>query len=213
MQFKIFILFLVPVLLINCEKEVNSIIDGRVIGRDGGPVEGAEIHLIYNLGTIVSKRAPNIIISFDVPSAGKVLFQTKHFWTNDIVEIPINNILPVGVHTVVLTDSLYTNGIYLYDIVTETSEEQRRFLKSVSPEELIYSKPRRITDNTGTFEIDINELGIGEVFRVQNETTVGTEFRISSLFKIIAIKNGEVIAQKTLEIDEDKGNELTLIAD
>lgn len=212
---RILFLTVLSISLSNCSKDEVQIIDGQVVSQNGDPIEGAEIHFVPTI-LDKAKLKPSTYISYTIPEASDVRLEMYTTWSGELIEVLVNAYQSAGAYAVQTTDSLYTNRLYEYrlSIFSIGAEQVKELFLAAPAEELIGTKPITTTDLSGHFELEIGEFAIGKEFATTTELGPDiTVRRVTNQVELIAIKDGIIIARKNIEVDEDKKNEVTLIAD
>lgn len=206
-------LFLSLLFIYGCgEGDFKGFTNGQLTKTGGAPISGAEIHVSYPNLSNQFKKKPTATISFSLPNASILSFKSSRFGSNEFIEgfeeIPFT----AGSHTIAIQDSLYTTGLYLYQIQSESFSAKHKFLMLRAEAQLLDNiMPLAITDNSGDFTLQTSVFGVGEELISYNESGVSTSLTIGSMIEFIAIKNGEIIARKKVRISNGLDNEISLI--
>ena len=176
------------------------------------PVSNAEIHILYANRSSARKVQPSTSINFSLPVTSEVSFSTKRFGANEKIESFSEVLFSAGHHTITLLDSLYTNGLYEYFLETGAASYQSK-IQIIRTEEQLKNSfiPLTYTDRSGSFEFQTAILGVGEKIDYTIETGESASYSIDNEIEFIAIKEGEIIARKTMLISNGAENEVSLI--
>ena len=157
---------------------------------------------------------PSTSIGYSLPIQSFVTLKTYSQWKNELIETLVNETKSAGSHTVSLSESLYTNRLYEYRLEVSRSTLDTMIVKEIMfikpAEALIGVKPITKTNNNGRFEIEIGELAIGKTFDLTSTNDFKETVRISDNIELIAIKDGEIISRKYIEVDEESLNSVVL---
>ena len=202
-----FILFLS--LIFGCGKgDFKGFTNGQLTEIGGAPISGAEIHVSYPGFFTQYKTKPTAYISFNIPEASQVSLKSYRFGSSEFIETLVDKSLPAGSHGAPISDSLYTNGMYSYKVESDNFSLERKMFLVRNTEDLLDNvAPLAFTDNSGDFSFQTSILGIDEIL-----STEISSFTVPSLIEFIAIKNGEIIARKTVRLSNGIDNEVSLVS-
>ncbi len=207
------VLFISILFFLGCNKSEQLVIVGQLVTEQGKTVSDAHIHFIPNLVSH-SKKMPSTSIGYSLPIQSFVTLKTYSQWKNELIETLVNETISAGSHTVSLSESFYTNRLYEYRLEVSRSSLDTTIVKeimSIKPAEaLIGVEPITKTNNNGRFEIEIGELAIGKTFDLTSTNNFKETVRISDNIELIAIKDGEIISRKYIEVDEESLNSVVL---
>lgn len=141
-------------------------IEGRVVDANGNPIADARIMLTYNLEDILDR--PTTVFSFNVPEDTEVKFWITQHNVADTLIVLLDSELTAGYHSVTW-DSKDTNGIMVmsnfYDYHLKIDEETttRKYLlnqyyHNIGGVAVQGYEPNAITDDSGKFKIDLDNL-------------------------------------------------------
>tara|TARA_R110002124_G_scaffold208776_3_gene375104 strand:- start:12553 stop:13185 length:633 start_codon:yes stop_codon:yes gene_type:complete len=204
------VIFLSFLLFAGCEEgDFKGFTNGQVKTVSGAPVANAEIHILYpDLETTFLKSKPSVVISFTIPQSGETTLDMYRFGTSILIENVVDTTLTSGNYTFPISENLYTNGVYNYEISAPNFKLRKRMFVLRPESELLNNvKPLAITDNNGNFLIQTSIFGVGEVFNSEISS-----LSIPSKIEFIAIKSGEIIARNTVRVSNGIDNEVELIA-
>ncbi len=200
-------------LFFGCNKSEQLVIEDQLATERGKPVSDAHIHFIPNLVSH-SKKMPLTSIRYSLPIQSFVTLKTYSQWKNELIETLVNETKRAGSHTVSLSESLYTNRLYKYRLEVSRSTLDTMIVKEIMSnkpaEALIGVEPITKTNNNGRFEIEIGELAIGKTFDLTSTNDFKETVRISDNIELMAIKDGEIIPRKYIEVDEERLNSVVL---
>jgi len=183
---------------------------GQVKTVNGVPIANAEIHILYpDLEKDQTKSKPSAVISFLIPQTGQTTLDIHRFGTSILIEKLVESELPAGKHSATLSESLYTNGVYEYDLSAPNLNLSKRIFVLRPESELLNGvEPLATSNNSGNFTFQTSVLGIGEKF---NSNHASQSVIVPSKIEFIAIKETEIIARKTVRISNGIDNEISLI--
>jgi hypothetical protein len=184
---------------------------GLVHDSQGNPVEGCGVHYMYSMTTSSlakrGKTCPSTTISFNIPTRSKVTIKIFRWFTQDTIATLIDDTLNAGLHTIVFDASKHTNGIYIYQLRTDTTV-QERFMSFLVTDvsALASSNPLVTTNSSGAFSIPFGVFGFSVPFQRTSVSglTLDTVY-ISHTIQIVLCKTGYLTAMKTITIDETNG--------
>lgn len=206
---KYLILLFCVITLVSCYKEdeddlkVYADIAG-VVDNGATPVEGAEIHIRSHFSpggfTEGESIGQGIPLRFNAANPGTYQINLFRLGVDEVLVELLNDSLSVGEHTVLIPDSILTNGVYIYRIVTPFNQTaQSNFLINKPDSALTATLPLTTTNSNGEFEITAEYLAIDETFfRGQDD-----RFTITDSLQIIVVMNEEIIARKNLTVGEE----------
>lgn len=215
MNFRSFLPVLLIPFLIACNKNEQPIIIGQVVSSSGEPIANAHIHVSYTIDESQVQSKSTKQIFFRNSKTGDVSLKSYRYWNNNLIETIVDQKLGPGHYSFTLTDTLYTDGIYYYELKTSSNTMTHKWLIARDDvTELIEVQPLCKTSKSGGFKMELEILGIGEKFELYAEHVpeVIAEQTITNRIEFIAIKNGQIIARETVQVKEEKGNNIRLVA-
>lgn len=212
-------LFFIAITVMHCDSDESAFISGQVVLKNGTPLSEVDIHYVPEISQndTLKEKLPSRSISFSIAQSGHVKLESFIDWNDQLVETLIDTRLSPGVYNAQINDSLYTNRIYNYKLSISNldSVSEHRFLFIKSANELIGVKPLVRTGIDGRFELEMEQLGIGEKF-VQTSVSspeINYEVTITNAIEFIAIKNGRIVAVEKVSLDESKQNDVQLVSE
>lgn len=193
------------------EGDFKGFTNGQLTTISGAPVANAEIHILYpDLQNRYPKAKPTASINFSLPQSGRVSLDTYRFGTSILIENVVSEELNPGTYSFTISDSLYTNGVYKYTLKAPRVDLSKKMLLLRKESDLLENIiPLATTNISDDFSIQTSVFGIGEIFSSERSSSSLT---VPSKIVFIAIKNGEVIARKTVRISNGIDNEVSMIA-
>jgi len=182
----------------------NHELYGNVVDEAGNPVEGVNVHYIFSFPyerleinrnqILLNSEAvpPSTIISFDIPTRQKVTVTILRWFTRDTITVLFDDTLNVGNHVITLNSQTMTNGLYIYQIKTDTEViEKRMIYLDLDVSRLITTNPLVKSNSAGSFVLPYGLLGFGISFdRVSSDGTPLPPIEISDTIQIVLFKPG-----------------------
>ncbi|MDR9415688.1 MAG: hypothetical protein RI564_05360 [Gracilimonas sp.] len=186
-------------------------IEGQIL-ENGAPVENAQIHFRNHLdpgGFLEESIGDSVTISFDSVFEGIYTARLYRFRADTAFITFFRDSLGLGAQNISIPDSILSNGIYAYEVISEVQNlGSRLFMVNKSDSALIGTLPVTTSDNSGDFTIDPANLAFGRNFNFSS----GFGFEVTDSLEIIVIKNGEVQINENIRVlpDEENYFEITL---
>ncbi|WP_020403603.1 hypothetical protein [Gracilimonas tropica] len=209
------VLLLLSVTVTGCFNQdtipVYNNVDGQVL-ENGEPVFGARIHFRNNYdpgGFTQQAIGDSVSISFrtniqDVYEAGLFRYSADSSFV-----IFFKDTLEAGQHNIQIPDSLMSNGVYGYEVFSETRYlGASLFLVNKPDSALIGTYPLTTTNFEGNFSLDAQKMALGQRFNFSD----GNRFQITDSIQIIVEKDRQIRAIKSVKVKPDAENffEITL---
>ena len=221
---RLFVRFLIPlpfltILLGSCNKDNNLVepggssfsLDGRVTDSLGNTIEGCGVHYIFSLASSplakIDETCPSTVIGFTLPERSKVTIKVLRLYTRDLISTPFDDTLDAGWHSVVYDGSDLTNGIYIYQIITDSTVSEHLVMQLETSVTLLEKTVPIVRSNSsGEFSLPYGVMGFGIPFPRSSVSgqTLDTVY-VSHTIQIVLSKTGYVTTVKTLTIDEGVG--------
>jgi hypothetical protein len=210
-------------LIFGCKKNDNPIstdklppyLYGQVVDTQGNPIEGAGVHYIFNFVSSplakLAKTCPSILIEFSIPTRSKVTLKILRWYTRDSIATLIDDTLDAGNHFLSLVASKITNGVYIYQLKTDTTVQENIFvLLNTDISSLINSTPLVATDSSGAFSLPNGIFGFTVPLTRTSATgtTIDTVY-ISHTLQVVIYKTGYTKLENTITINTTDGKRQT----
>ena len=222
MKFKylLVLLFALSLFSIQCkeptepEENNSQIINGKVIDKNGNPIEGVGVHYNYTVTSSVKKlQKENTLFNFPFYLEKKsfVTLSLYRYYTNDLLHTFINDTLESGNHSYQADVSDLTNGFYNYVLKIDTTEYKNTFSLNVTDiSKLIETKQLVKTNSNGEFSLPYELLGFNISFEQKDEQgNVISTSKVSPNIEIVLHKSGYQALVQPVSIDLNKEANLT----
>lgn len=156
---------------------------------------------------------PSTIISFEIPTRQKVTITILRWFTRDTITVLFDDTLIVGNHVFTLNSQTMTNGLYIYQIKTDTKViEKRMIYLELDVSRLITTNPLVKSNSTGSFVLPFGLLGFGISFeRVSPDGTPLPPYEISRTIQMVLYKPGYKTTIKDVTIPHNSSLKETFL--
>jgi len=216
-----FVLFIGLILMLSfalmmsgCKKNDNPISGeqpsqffyGQVADSQGNPLEGCGVHYIYTFTTSPLEKAGTTSssdsIKFTLPTRSKITIKILRWFTRDTIVTLVDDSLDAGYHAIAVDYTKFTNGIYIYQLTTDTSlVEARVNIIGTDISLLVNTTPLVTTNSSGSFKLPYGIFGFGLPWDQYGDGPVHSVY-ISHTIQIVLYKSGYLTTTKTITIDE-----------
>jgi hypothetical protein len=192
---------------------------GKIIHEDGIPVTEVKIHFIYSLTDVPLKNNPNpfeimpsTVIKFSLPSQSDVTIVILNYTRTDTIAVLHYPKSQPGSHSVTWDSKNrdgknITNGVYIYELITETfKNEHYMLLNSSDISYLTNAAYYYFSDQNGKFgfpysdqPFDVEFIRTGEA----DPTPIGKS-KINCQLFFVLIKDGYETLIEKIELDLSK---------
>ncbi|MEX0609388.1 MAG: hypothetical protein WD016_13785 [Balneolaceae bacterium] len=170
-----------------------------LVTENGSPVVDAEIHIKshFEPGGFVEGEVDEVEIGFTATASGVYALELYRLGSLQPFVTVFEDTLETGEQLLPIPDSLLSNGVYVYQIVTPLDQTaENNFLINKPDSALASTQPLTRTNSEGEFEISADYLAIESLFsRGQNE-----QFEITDSLQIIVVRDEEIVAKEFLQV-------------
>jgi hypothetical protein len=192
---------------------------GKISHEDGIPVNNVKIHFIYSLTDVPLKNnpdpfeiMPSTVIKFSLPAQTDVTIVILNYTRTDTIAVLHYPKSQPGSHNVTWDSKdrdgkNITNGVYLYELITETfKDEHYMLLNSSDISYLTNAAAYYSSDQNGTFGFLYSDQPFGVEFIRTSETdpTPIGKSKINSQLFFVLIKDGYQALFEKIELDLSK---------
>lgn len=176
-----------------------------VVLSGGQPVPGAQIHIRnhFDPGGFLVDTLNTVEIPFNGPSETRYVASIFHHGAETIRNTFFDDTLSSGPHTLIIPDSLLTNGVFGYEVKTEFANLTANLFLITKPDTLL---PGVLAfteaDPSGNFELNPDYLALGRVFN----STGGGRFQVTDSLQIIVTDSTQVLKVQTVQVKPDQAN-------
>mgnify|MGYP001587079875 FL=1 len=222
MKMKYSIVFLISLVLISIQcksptssQNISPIFTGKVIDKQGNPVQDVDVHYIYSAPSSALNKLQNvnsiIQITFIVEKRSLVSLSILRYLKNDSLKTIVNDTLEAGQYTYQVDISKFTNGIYVYRlIIAAVKIEKVFFYLNPDPSTLVQAEPLTRTNSKGEFSIPYELFGFDlPLTRTNEKGTIIDTTHISTTIQILLYKTGYNLLTQSITIDTKKETNLT----
>ena len=221
LRYFLFILFLVTIISFQCKSPTSSEIDspvlnGKVVDTHGHPVQNVDVHYIYSVPSSSLAKHENVqsslAITFRVNKRSMVSLEIFRYFRNDSLGRIVFDTLNAGQYSYQVDISKFTNGLYIYRLVIDTTKVEKVFF-CLNPDLsiLLQSVPLAETNSNGEFSLPYGLLGFDyPLVRVAENGTVIDTTHISLSIQLVLHKTGYNTLMQSITIDPKKETDLTL---
>jgi hypothetical protein len=187
----------------------GNTLSGIVRDSDGNPLENVGVHYVFTTSSIrpLSKpgeTCPSTTIGYSLTTPGHVLLRILRWYTREAVDTLINKDLNAGKYATGFDGGGLTNGIYLYQIVTDSATREGTFtLLNPDVNALVLTKPLATSDARGEFSIPYGVFGFSVVMHVTSSSgpTIIDSVCISPSIELVLYKEGYQVLARPVTID------------
>jgi hypothetical protein len=180
-------------------------VEGAVVATSGAGIAGANIHIRNNFdpgGFSQQPSAEEFTIGFEAPVDTTYTMNLYRPGAANPFATFFNDTLSPGPQEITIPDSLLSNGILEYEIITGSEFlYSSLFLVNKPDTALIGTTPLTISDSNGEFILESDYLALGRPF--QNS---GGGFEITDSLEIIVITQDSVITKQRLKVEPNQAN-------
>ena len=194
-------------------------LQGSVVDDQGKPIVGAAIHCSFVLvQNALSKQVPSsteatTVISYTVPHAGHVQVSLLRWYTREVLLILVDAVQQAGRYIVGFDAARFTNGIYLYRIVIDTSTNEGRFmLQNPDTSSLFMASPLATTNEAGRFVIPTAQFGFGvPLVHTSGAGDTNDTIYVSHTFSIFVVKPAFQTFVQTVTLPDNESIARTIV--
>lgn len=205
----IFLFLLISLITSGCfnqdEIPVYNNVDGKVL-ENGKPVFGAHIHYRNNFapgGFPDEVIGDSVTIRFNTAMDGVYEASLFRLEGDSILTTFFEDTLTAGRQSILIPDSLLSNGIFGYEVSSELEYlGASLFLVNKPDSALIGTLPFTSTNSDGDFTLDSRQMAIGQTFNFSD----GNRFEITDSLEIIVIKDRKIRAVEKVKIEPNEDN-------
>lgn len=211
------VLYLLTLLLLTgCFKKDEPVIyedvEGVVLSSNGDPINNAHVHIRNHFspgGYDIEGTGASVAIPFNV--SFKSVYEAVLFnhGADTLIATFFKDTLSAGQHSIIIPDSLLSNGVYGYEIRSERGPLFANLFLVNKPDSLLpASRPFTTTNIRGEFTLNSLYLALGRSFG----SSSGGRFEITDSLQIIVTDTSQVLKKREIEIKPDQPNffEITL---
>lgn len=182
-------------------------VEGVVLNSDGDRVMDAGIHIRnhFNPGgfRIDENSGEPMTISFNAPSEDVYIATLFHHGADTTFATFFEDTLSAGQQTLIIPDSLLTNGVFGYEIRTSISQLGANLFLINKPDSLLPgTRPFTGTSFSGEFTLNASHLALGRSFN----TTGGGGFDITDSLQILIEMDEQIVHIEEVRVKPDKSN-------
>ena len=187
----------------------GNVLSGIAIDSEGNPVQGVGVHYLFTTGSLtpLSKpggTCPSTAIQYSISAPGHVLLRLLRWYTREPVDTLVDGMQPAGTFRVSFDATRLTNGVYLYQLVTDsTTAEQHILLLNTDVSSLVQTGPLATSDARGTFSLPYGMFGFGIVSYLTSPggPTVIDSVCISTSIQLVLYREGYQTLVQPVAID------------
>jgi hypothetical protein len=191
--------------------DVYEDVEGVVLSANGDPVNKAHIHIRNHYkpgGFRVNETQATVKVNFNAPYESIYEGLLYHHGAQKPMLTFFRDTLQSGEHSIVIPDSLLSNGVYAYDVRSERASLYSSLFLINKPDSLLPATlPFAVTDAQGKFTLDPIYLAVNRAFN----SGIGGRFVITDSLQIIVTDNSQVLKKRTVRVKPNQSNFLRLI--
>lgn len=176
----------------------GNVLSGNVIDPGGNLVQGVGVHYIFTTRSLIplakpGETCPSTAIGYSISAPGHVLLRILRWYTREPVDTLVDGMQPAGNYRVSFDAARLTNGVYLYQLVTDSATaEQHILLLNTDVSSLVQASPLATSDARGTFSLPYGMFGFGVVSYLTSSggPTVIDSVCISTSIQLVFYKEG-----------------------
>ncbi|MEX0719820.1 MAG: hypothetical protein WD059_04070 [Balneolaceae bacterium] len=193
------------------EPEVYADVNGMVT-ENGTSVSNAHIHIKshFEPGGFVEGELLDIEINLEVSTPGLYSLDLFRLGSTEVFATAFSDSLTAGSQVITIPDSLLTNGVYLYQVITPTNQSfENNFLINKPDSALTQTEPYTTTNNEGEFHIDIDYLAIESELTRDNGAE---QISITDSLQIIIVRDENIVAREFLQVQTNEDDNFVEIS-